>query len=85
MSARSRGRKAIRVHAGMASRGTGRPLHTGIGSLARARPSPSQSGRLRANGSSAGPASPAPRLRTSLPGHGRCRYRVLKLIACCRS
>ncbi|CAO2640270.1 hypothetical protein LEMLEM_LOCUS25272 [Lemmus lemmus] len=45
----------------------------------------SQSGRLRANGSSAGPTSPAPRLRTSLPGHGPCRYRVLELSAGCRS
>lgn len=31
------------------------------------------------------PACPALRLRTSVPGHGRCGCRVLELIACCRS
>lgn len=48
-------------------------------------PSPGQGGCHRANGSGAGPACPALRLRTSVPGHGRCGCRVLELSAFYRS
>lgn len=81
----SSGRKATRVQAGTASPSTSRPLHTGIGSLWRGFSPHLARGCLGANGSGAGPASPAPRLRTSVPGHGRCRYWVLELSAGCRS
>lgn len=60
-------------------------MHAGTCSPSRELAPHQASGCRRANGSGAGPACPALRLRTSVPRHGRCGCRVLELSACCGS
>lgn len=60
--------------------------HAGTGSRPRGTPGPPSPGRRRAPRGPMGAATgrPAPRRRTSVPGHGSRRCRVLELSACHR-